>query len=227
MTPGATDTVACVCVGLLDRIAVRSDIANWRMPSPWVIGFGISSAIAVFPVIKVTGNLTIAEILLLFSLVTVAWLIALMIRRAWCERHPYMPPRWLAVARAIMGDDLIDAALERLRDTPACSRPGSAPRRDDRGDSRRTACSSRCPQGRDRGTARRRRTAAVKAVPAMHDSDQVGLSVTGGFAHFGSRHGADRSSRLDRSGPCQSLAFCGRCRGVLHARRARGGACTA
>jgi hypothetical protein len=118
MTPGATDTVACVCVGLLDRIAVRSDIANWRMPSPWVIGFGISSAIAVFPVIKVTGNLTIAEILLLFSLVTVAWLIALMIRRAWCERHPYMPPRWLAVARAIMGDDLIDAALERLRDTP-------------------------------------------------------------------------------------------------------------
>jgi hypothetical protein len=107
-----------VCVGLLDRIAVRSDIANWRMPSPWVIGFGISSAIAVFPVIKVTGNLTIAEILLLFSLVTVAWLIALMIRRAWCERHPYMPPRWLAVARAIMGDDLIDAALERLRDTP-------------------------------------------------------------------------------------------------------------
>jgi small-conductance mechanosensitive channel len=118
MTPGATDTVACVCVGLLDRIAVRSDIANWRMPSPWVIGFGISSAIAVFPVIKVTGNLTIAEILLLFSLVTVAWLIALMIRRAWCERHPYMPPRSLAVARAIMGDDLIDAALERLRDTP-------------------------------------------------------------------------------------------------------------
>jgi hypothetical protein len=118
MTPGATDTVACVCVGLLDRIAVRSDIANWRMPSPWVIGFGISSAIAVFPVIRVTGNVTITGILLLFSLVTVAWLIALMIRRAWCERHPYMPPRWLAVARAIMGDDLIDAALERLRDTP-------------------------------------------------------------------------------------------------------------
>jgi len=118
MTPGATDTVACVRVGLFDRIAVRSDIANWRMPSPWMIGFGISSAIVAFPVIKVTGNLTIAGILLLLALVTVTWLIILMIRRAWCERHPYLPPRWLAVARAIMGNDLIDAALERLRDTP-------------------------------------------------------------------------------------------------------------
>jgi hypothetical protein len=118
MTPGATDTVAYVCVSLLDRIAVRSDIANWRMPSPWVIGLGISSAIAVFPVIKVARNVTIAGMMLLLSLVTVAWLIALMIRRAWCERHPYLPPRWLAVARAMMGDDLIDAALERLRDTP-------------------------------------------------------------------------------------------------------------
>jgi hypothetical protein len=118
MTPGATETVACVRVGLLDRIAVRSDIANWRMPSPWMIGLGISSAIVAFPVMKVTGNLTIAGILLLLSLVTVAWLIALMIRRACCEHHPYLPPRWLAAARAIMGDNLIDAALERLRDTP-------------------------------------------------------------------------------------------------------------
>jgi hypothetical protein len=27
---------------------VRSDLANWRMPSPWAIGFGISSAIMAF-----------------------------------------------------------------------------------------------------------------------------------------------------------------------------------
>jgi hypothetical protein len=88
------------------------------MPSPWGIGFGISSGIVAFPVIKVTGSLTIAGILFVLSLVTVVWLTALMIRRAWCERYPYLPPRWLAVARATMDDDLIDAALERLRDTP-------------------------------------------------------------------------------------------------------------
>lgn len=118
MTPAGTDTGAHARIGLLDRIAVRSDMANWRMPSPWAIGFGISSGIMAFPVIKVTGSLTIAGILFVLSLVTVVWLTALMIRRAWCERHPYLPPRWLAAARATMGDDLIDAALEQLRDTP-------------------------------------------------------------------------------------------------------------
>lgn len=121
MTLGATDTETHVRISMLDRIAVRSDMANWRMPSPWAIGFGISSGIMAFPVIKVTGSLMIAGILFVLSLVTVVWLTALMIRRAWCERHPYLPPRWLTVARATMGDDLIDAALERLRDTP----PGS------------------------------------------------------------------------------------------------------
>ena len=121
MTLGATDTETHVRISMLDRIAVRSDMANWRMPSPWAIGFGIGSGILAFPVIKVTGSLTIAGILFVLSLVTVMWLTALMIRRAWCERHPYLPPRWLTVARATMGDDLIDAALERLRDTP----PGS------------------------------------------------------------------------------------------------------
>jgi hypothetical protein len=109
---------ARACVGMLDRVAVRSDMVNWRMPSPWAIGFGISSAIAAFPVITVTGSLIIAGILLLLALATVAWLTALMIRRAWCERHPYLPPRWLTVARTTMGDDLITAALDRLYDTP-------------------------------------------------------------------------------------------------------------
>ena len=118
MILGATDTGAQARIGMLGRIAVRSDMANWRMPSPWAIGFGIGSGILAFPVIKVTGSLTIAGILFGLSLLTVVWLTALMIRRAWCERHPYLPPRWLAVARATMGDDLIDAALERLRDTP-------------------------------------------------------------------------------------------------------------
>lgn len=98
MTPGETDTNAHAGIGILDRIAVRSDMANWRMPSPWAIGFGISSGIMAFPVIKVTGSLTIAGILFVLSLVTVVWLIALVIRRAWCERYPYLPPRWLAVA---------------------------------------------------------------------------------------------------------------------------------
>jgi hypothetical protein len=124
MILGVTDTGAQAPIGMLDRIAVRSDMANWRMPSPWAIGFGISSAIVAFPVVKVSGSRIVAGILLVLSLMTVVWLTALMIRRAWCERYPYLPPRWLAVARATMGDDLIDAAVERLRDTP--------PRRHDR-----------------------------------------------------------------------------------------------
>ena len=118
MIPCETDNGAHASIGMLDRIAVRSDLANWRMPSPWGIGFGISSAIMAFPVIKVTGSLPIAGILFALSLMTVVWLTALMIRRAWCEHYPYLPPRWLAVAKATMGIDLIDAALERLRDTP-------------------------------------------------------------------------------------------------------------
>jgi len=48
MTPCETDTGAHASIGMLDRIAVRSDLANWRMPSPWAIGFGISSAIMAF-----------------------------------------------------------------------------------------------------------------------------------------------------------------------------------
>lgn len=118
MSLGVADTGAQARIGMLDRIAVRSDMANWRMPSPWAIGFGISSGIVAFPVVKVTGSRVTAGVLLLLSLMTVAWLTSLMIRRAWCERHPYLPPRWLVVARATIGNDLIDAALERLRDTP-------------------------------------------------------------------------------------------------------------
>jgi hypothetical protein len=117
MTPSVTDPGAGNRIGMLDRIAVRSDMANCRMPSPWAIGFGISSASVAFPVIKVTGSLMIAGILLLLSLMMVVWLTALMIRRGWCERYPYLPPRWLMAARVTMGDDLIDAALERLCDT--------------------------------------------------------------------------------------------------------------
>jgi hypothetical protein len=175
MTPSVTDPGAGNRIGMLDRIAVRSDMANCRMPSPWAIGFGISSASVAFPVIKVTGSLMIAGILLLLSLVMVAWLTALMIRRGWCERYPYLPPRWLMAARVTMGDDLIDAALERLCDTPpAWSRPGSAPGRDDRGDPRRTACPHRCPQSGNRGEARRRRATAVIDRPTICDSDLVG-----------------------------------------------------
>lgn len=97
MIPCETDTGAHASIGMLDRIAVRSDLANWRMPSPWAIGFGISSAIMAFPVIKVTGSLTIAGILFVLSLMTVVWLTALMIRRAWCEHFPICHPvgwRW-------------------------------------------------------------------------------------------------------------------------------------
>jgi hypothetical protein len=81
MTPSVTDPGAGNRIGMLDRIAVRSAMANCRMPSPWAIGFGISSASVAFPVIKATGSLMIAGILLLLSLVMVAWLTALMIRR--------------------------------------------------------------------------------------------------------------------------------------------------
>ncbi len=50
MTLGKTDTGAPARIGLLDRIAVRSDMANWRMPSRWTNGFGIRSGIMAFPV---------------------------------------------------------------------------------------------------------------------------------------------------------------------------------
>lgn len=117
MTPGVIDIGMSSRAGLLDRIAVRSDIANWRMPLPWPIALGIASAIMAWLVATAFGNLVLTAMLLALSLVLLAWLAAPMIRRAWCEYHPYLPPRWLADARATLGNDLIDAALDRVRDT--------------------------------------------------------------------------------------------------------------
>lgn len=114
---GSADTGTVKYTDILDRIAVRSDLANWRLPSPWPIGFGISSAMAALPTAKIVGNLTIAKMLLVVSLIVFVWLLALVIRRLWCDRHPYLSERWLSSARTILGDTLVDAALDRLRNT--------------------------------------------------------------------------------------------------------------
>jgi len=112
-----TDTATGGAVTLLDRITVRNDVANWRRPSPWAIAIGIGSSLAALPVAAATGSRSAGVPLLVLSVLMMAWLAALLVRRLWCDRHPYLSPRWLAAARATLGDALIEAALERLRDT--------------------------------------------------------------------------------------------------------------
>ena len=78
-------------IGLLDRIAVHSDVDQLADSVTLAIGFGIISGIMAFPVIEVTGSLIMAGVLFVLSLLTVKWLGALIIRRVWCECHPYLP----------------------------------------------------------------------------------------------------------------------------------------
>lgn len=109
---------------LLDHLVVRSDLANWRRASPWPIALSIGSGIGITP-LALLNNPPALAIPLVISVVglvvlTMTWLVLIMARRQWCERHPYLSQRWLDTARTVLGDALLNAALIRLRDTPPC-----------------------------------------------------------------------------------------------------------
>lgn len=100
----------------IDRIIVRSDVANWPLPSPWPIGMGIGSAVMAVPVATVTGLSDLGRLLLVPILLAVVYQTLMVVRRLWCDRHPYLSQRWLDGARNVLGNELIDGALTRLRD---------------------------------------------------------------------------------------------------------------
>lgn len=100
----------------IDRIIVCSDVANWPLPSPWPIGMGIGSAVIAVPVATVTGLSGFGRLLLVPILLAVVYQTLMVVRRLWCDRHPYLPQRWLDGARNVLGDALINGALIRLRD---------------------------------------------------------------------------------------------------------------
>lgn len=101
---------------LLNQIVIRSDVANWLLPSPWPIGLSIGSAIMAVPVAAVTDRHDLGKLLLVPILVVVVWLGLLIARRLWCDQHPYLSQQWLEGARNVLGDVLINGALIRLRD---------------------------------------------------------------------------------------------------------------
>jgi hypothetical protein len=117
-----------VPIGLLDRLAVRSDLASWRMPPPLPIAIAFGTAFSGVPVAVATGSVLLAKLLVTPLVMLLLWLFPLIIRRVWCEMHPYVPARWLAAARATFGHDLVAAALDSLRDQ-ACADPDRVLRR--------------------------------------------------------------------------------------------------
>jgi hypothetical protein len=98
------------------RIVVRSDVANWPLPSFWPIGMGIGSAVMAVPVATVTDQSDLGRLLLVPTLLAVVYQMLMVARRLWCDRYTYLSQRWLAAARNVLGNDLIDGALIRLHD---------------------------------------------------------------------------------------------------------------
>ena len=119
---------AALPVGLLDRLAVRSDVASWCMPPPFPIGIAFGTAFGGMPVAAATGSVLLAKVLVSPLVMLVFWLVPLIVRRVWCEMHPYVPARWFAAAQVTFGQDLIAAALDSLRDR-ACADPDRVIRR--------------------------------------------------------------------------------------------------
>ncbi|WP_230782494.1 hypothetical protein [Sphingomonas sp. Leaf37] len=109
---------------LIDRIVVRSGVANWPLPSLWPTAIGIGSAVMAVPVATVTDRSDLGGWLLVPILLAVVYQGLMVVRRLWCDRHPYLSQRWLDGARNVLGNELIDGALIRLRD--------AAPRGQDR-----------------------------------------------------------------------------------------------
>jgi len=123
-----TGRETAAAVGLLDRLAVRSDVASWRMPPPLPIAIAFGTALGGMPVAAATGSALLAKVLVAPLVMLVLWLVPLIVRRVWCEMHPYAPARWFAAAKATFGSDLIAAALNGLRDRP-CGDPDRVLRR--------------------------------------------------------------------------------------------------
>ena len=106
---------------LIDRIIVRSDVANWPLPSLWPTAMGIGSAVMAVPVATVTDRSDLCKLLLVPALLAVVYQMLVVTRRLWCNRYPYLSQQWLDAARNVLGDALINGALIRLRDAAPCS----------------------------------------------------------------------------------------------------------
>lgn len=101
---------------LIDRIVVRSYVANWPLPSFWPMGMSIGSAVMAVPVAAVTDRSDLGRLLLVPVLLAAVYQTPVVARRLWCDRYPYPSQRWLDGIRNVLGDTLIDGALIRLRD---------------------------------------------------------------------------------------------------------------
>lgn len=121
---GTPDPAKTSRVGFLDRRAVRSDLTWWRGPPPIRFGIAIGITIGGTPVGIATRSPTVAHLVLTPLLVMLVWMLAIVARRIYTDMHPYVPPRWLAAARATLGDDLVSASLRQVID-----RSGHAPDR--------------------------------------------------------------------------------------------------
>jgi hypothetical protein len=95
----------------IDRTVVRSDVANWPLPSLWPTAMDIGSAVIAIPVATVTDRSDLCKLLLIPALLTVVYQMLVVARRLWCDRYPYLSQRWLDGVRNVLGDTLI-----RLRD---------------------------------------------------------------------------------------------------------------
>ena len=123
-----TGREASVPMELLDRLAVRSDVASWRMPPPLPVAIAFGTAFGGVPVAVATGSVLLARVLVAPLVMLLLWLVPLIVRRVWCKVHPYVPARWVAAAQATFGHDLIATALDSLRDQ-ACADPNRVVRR--------------------------------------------------------------------------------------------------
>lgn len=100
----------------IDRIIVRSDVANWPLPSLWPTAMGIGSAVMAVLVATVTDRSDFCKLLLIPALLAVVYQMLVVARRLWCDHYSYLSQRWLDGARNVLDNALIDGALIRLHD---------------------------------------------------------------------------------------------------------------
>lgn len=93
---------------LIDRIIVRSDVANWSLLSFRPIGMGIGSAVVAVRVATVNHRSDLCRLLLVPILLALVYQPLMIARRLWCDRYAYLSQRWLDGARNVLGDTVID-----------------------------------------------------------------------------------------------------------------------